>query len=89
MPMILRVTMRVPGRFLRCQHAAHHRDAGNPPGIVLCLDPAMLRHIRCTRVGADHQKRFAVIIDGHRFQPVGSAQCLFYGAGELLAYLLL
>lgn len=87
--MIMRVTMRVTGRFLRCQHAAHYRDTGNPPGIVLCLDPAMLCHIRCTRVGADHQKRFSVIIDGYRFQPVGPAQSLFYGTGEFFAYLLL
>ena len=77
MPMIMRVTrrmgMRVPGGLLRRQDAAHHRDAGNPPGIVLGFDPAMLCHIGRTRLGADHQKRLSVIIDGHRFQPVRPA----------------
>ena len=91
--MIMRVTRRmgmpVPGGLLRRQDAAHHRDARDPPGIVLGLDPAVLCHICRTRLGADHQKRLSVIVDGHRFQPVCPAQRLFYGAGELLSCLLL
>ncbi len=91
--MIMRVAvrpgLRVPGCLLRREDAADHRDARNPPGIVLGFDPAMLCHICRTRLGADHQQRLAVIIDGHRFQPVCPAQRLFYGASELLACLLL